>query len=154
EFKRLVVEERKTLTTDPRWTEYLSGVEEYREKPLKPPTFLNGQKRPEGFDAWYATNVYRQKQEGYVVASVTLPLGDLSSWQMRELANVARRFSGDSIRTTVEQNIVLRWVSESDLPDLYRELVRIGIGAPGAGTSWTSRRARERTRANSGSRLL
>jgi sulfite reductase (ferredoxin) len=134
EFKTLVVEERKVLAHDPRWTEYLGDVEAYSEKPLKPPTFLNGQKRPEGFDGWYSTNVYRQKQEGYVVASVTLPLGDLSSWQMRDLATVARRFSGDSVRTTVEQNIVLRWVSETDLPDLYRELSRIGLGAPGAGT--------------------
>lgn len=134
EFKTLVVEERKVLAHDARWTDYLDEVEAYIEKPLKPPTFLNGQKRPEGFDAWYSTNVYRQKQKGYVVASVTLPLGDLSSWQMRELANIARRFSGDSVRTTVEQNIVLRWVSETDLPDLYRELARIGLGAPGAGT--------------------
>src|SRR4029434_6353750 len=53
---------------------------------------------------------------------------------MRELAGIARRFSGDSVRTTVEQNIVLRWVSETDLPDLYRELTRIGLGAPGPGT--------------------
>src|SRR5688572_4981714 len=134
EFKRLVVEERQTLQPDPRWTEYLDGARDYAEKPLKPPTFLNGQKRPEGFDAWYSTNVYRQKQAGYVVASITLPLGDLASWQMRELAGIARRFSGDSVRTTVEQNMVLRWVSEADLPDLYRELTRIGLNAPGAGT--------------------
>jgi len=134
EFKRLVTEERQTLQPDPRWTEYLEGAGKYAEKPLKSPTFLNGQKRPEGFDAWYSTNVYRQKQAGYVVASITLPLGDLSSWQMRELAGIARRFSGDSVRTTVEQNIVLRWVSETDLPDLYRELRRVGLGAPGAGT--------------------
>ena len=134
EFKRLVEEERQTLQSDPRWTAYLQGVDNDSEKPLKPPSFLNGQKRPEGFDAWYATNVYRQKQPGYVVASVTLPLGDLSSWQMREMANIARRFSGDSVRTTVEQNLALRWVSETDLPDLYRELARIGLGDPGAGT--------------------
>jgi sulfite reductase (ferredoxin) len=134
EFKRLVLEERQTLQVDPRWTDYLEDAQDYSEKPLKPPTFLNGQKRPEGFDAWYATNVYRQKQAGYVVASITLPLGDLASWQMRELAGIARRFSGDSVRTTVEQNMVLRWVSETDLPDLYRELTRIGLGAPGAGT--------------------
>jgi sulfite reductase (ferredoxin) len=134
EFKRLVLEERQTLQLDPRWTAFLPDVEKDVEKPLKPPSFLNGQVRPEGFDAWYATNVYRQKQAGYVVAFVTLPLGDLSSWQMREVANIARRFSGDSVRTTVEQNLALRWVSESDLPDLYRELSRIGLGAPGAGT--------------------
>jgi len=134
EFKRLVLEERKTLQPDPRWTDFIEPAHQYTEKPLKPPTFLNGQKRPDGFEAWYATNVYRQKQAGYVVASVTLPLGDLASWQMRELAALARRFSGDSVRSTVEQNIVFRWVSETDLPDLYRELSRIGLGAPGAGT--------------------
>ena len=49
-----MLEERQTLQHDPRWTEYLEGAEHYAEKPLKPPTFLNGQKRPEGFDAWYS----------------------------------------------------------------------------------------------------
>ena len=34
----------------------------------------------------------------------------------------------------MEQNIVLRWVSEADLPGLHRELKRIGLGEPGAGT--------------------
>ena len=86
EFKRLVLEERKTLPARRSLDRIPRTAHQYAEKPLKPPTFLNGQKRPEGFDAWYATNVYRQKQAGYVVASITLPLGDLSSWQMRELA--------------------------------------------------------------------
>src|SRR6185295_11124657 len=113
---------------------YLSDLDRNADKPLKPPSHLNGQARPEGFDAWHVTNVYRQKQDGYVAAGITLPLGDLSSWQMRELAAIARRFSGDNVRTTVEQNMVLRWVSETDLPDLYRELSRVGLGAPGAGT--------------------
>src|SRR5436190_21719001 len=63
EFRRLVNEERKILPHDPRWTSYLSDLNRDTEKPLRAPSFLNGQKRPEGFDAWYATNVYRQKQE-------------------------------------------------------------------------------------------
>ena len=134
EFRRLVLEERKILPHDPRWTSYLTNLNRDTEKPLRPPSHLNGQKRPEGFDAWYTTNVYRQKQEGYVVASITVPLGDLSSWQMRELAQIARRFSGDSVRTTVEQNMLLRWVSEAELPALYQELQRIGLNEPGAGT--------------------
>jgi ferredoxin-nitrite reductase len=134
EFRRLVHEERKTLPEDTRWTSYIPGVANYKETPQKPPAHLNGQQRPEGFEKWYATNVYRQRQEGYAVAAVTLPLGDMTAAQTRQLANIARRFSGDNLRTTVEQNIVLRWVSEADLPDLYRELVRIGLGEPGAGT--------------------
>ncbi len=133
-FRKLVLEERSILPIDPRWTNFLQDVQLNVDKPLKAPGHLNGQKRPEGFEAWYATNVYRQKQEGYAAAGVTLPLGDLTSYQMRELAAIARRFSGDNVRTTVEQNILLRWVSESDLPELYKELQRIGLNQPGAGT--------------------
>src|SRR5262249_33376432 len=133
EFRRLVLEERKTLPEDPRWSSYLHDAGKYKESPLKPPAALNGSERPAGFDQWYSTNVYRQKQPGYVVAAVTLPLGDMSARQVRQLAEIARRFSGDNIRTTVEQNIVLRWVSEADLVDLYRELSRIGLAEAGAG---------------------
>jgi sulfite reductase (ferredoxin) len=133
EFRRLVLEERKILPPDERWTSHLPHIHKYQETPVRPPAALNGQ-RPAGFDAWRLTNVYAQKQAGYAVATVTLPLGDLTAWQMRELANLARRFSGDNVRTTVEQNIVLRWVSEADLPKLYRELARIGLSDFGAGS--------------------
>jgi sulfite reductase (ferredoxin) len=134
EFKRLVLEERAKLPADPRWTSYIETLPEYDETPLKPPAALNGARQPEGFDAWYRTNVYRQRQAGYAVVTVTLPLGDLTSRQMRLLADVARRYVGDTVRTTVEQNIVLRWVREADLPALYSELHAIGLGAPGAQT--------------------
>ena len=134
EFRRLVLEERKILPEDPRWTSYISDAKDYREKPIRPAAPLNGQPRVPGFAEWRLTNVYSQKQPGYAVATVTLPLGDLSAWQLRELAKIARRFSGDNVRTTVEQNIVLRWVSEADLIDLYQELSKIGLGDFGAGS--------------------
>src|SRR5881628_273284 len=78
EFRRLVLEERQKLQPDPRWTDYLSRAYEYADSPLKAATFLNGGDRPEGFDTWYATNVYHQRQPGYAVATVTLPLGDIT----------------------------------------------------------------------------
>jgi sulfite reductase (ferredoxin) len=134
EFRRLVNEERKILPPDSRWTSYIPEVPKFKETPKKGPTHLNGQQRPDGFEKWYSTNVYRQRQEGYATAAITLPLGDLTSVQARQVANIALRFTGDNLRTTVEQNIVLRWVSEADLPDLYRELRGIGLGEPGAGT--------------------
>jgi sulfite reductase (ferredoxin) len=134
EFRRLVLEERKILPQDSRWTAYLDNIQQYKETAARAPSHLNGHERPEGFEAWYRTNVYQQSQSGYAVATVMLPLGDISARQCRQLANIARRFSGDNMRTTVEQNIVLRWVSEADLPDLYRELKRIGLAEAGAGT--------------------
>jgi len=133
-FRRMVLEEREKLAADPRWTDYLSRLHEWAEKPLKPGVSLDGSERPAGFDAWYATNVYHQEQPGYVVATVTLPLGDITADQLRTLADIAPRFVKDTIRTTVEQNLVFRWVSEADLPDLYKALCQIGLGEPNAGT--------------------
>lgn len=134
EFRRLVDDERPAMPHDDRWTAYLDELPHYAESPQKTAVFLNGQPRPAGFDDWLATNVYRQRQPGYAVATVNLPLGDLSANQAYQLADVARRYVGDNIRATVEQNIVLRWVSEADLPDLYRDLQAIGLGDAGAGT--------------------
>jgi sulfite reductase beta subunit-like hemoprotein len=121
---------------DDRWTSYLPSVEDYTESPVREavPAPANGAPLPDGYREWLRTNVYRQRQPGYAVATVALPLGDLSSAQTRKLSEVARRYVGDAVRTTVEQNIVLRWVAEGDLPALYQDLVAIDLAAPGAGT--------------------
>jgi len=133
EFRRLVIEERRQLPPDARWTEYLQDVEHYHERAARAASTLDMTGLDADFRAWHATNVQPQRQSGYVVATVTLPLGDITSWQMRKLAAVARRYVGDNIRTTVEQNIVLRWVSEADLPALYAELKRLDLALGGAG---------------------
>ncbi len=134
EFRKLVLEERKSLADDPAWTAYLKNLKVTDETPLKAGVALNGQPKPEGFDAWLKTNVYRQRQAGYAVATVTLPLGDFSARQARALADVARKYVGEPMRLTVEQNILFRWVSEADLPALYGELRAMGLGEPGAGS--------------------
>ena len=133
-FRALVLEERQKLSADPRWTAHLASVNEPTEIPLKPGVSLNGSERPEGFAAWYATNVYRQRLPGFVAATVTLPLGDVSAQQLRALADIARRFVNGTLRTTVEQNILFRWVSEADLPEFYRAISAIGLGAADAAT--------------------
>jgi len=135
EFKRLVLAERATLPHEPAWTAYLTDIPNYQETPLKPPSLLQiGSVRPEGFDAWNKTNVYKQRQAGYATVTIALPLGDITADQLRALADLARKYVKETIRTTVEQNIVLRWVSEADLPALYSELKQAGLASPGAGT--------------------
>ncbi len=135
EFKRLVWAERASLAHDPAWTAYLKDVPDYEENPLKPPSLLQIEsKRPAGFDEWSQSNVYKQRQAGYATVTVTLPLGDITADQLRVLADLARRYVKETVRSTVEQNIVLRWVSEGDLPALYSELKAAGLSEPGAGT--------------------
>ena len=136
ELRRLVHEERKQLPQDPRWTEYLSAHDGGDESTATVQLTVDGDKahEPAGFDAWKATNVRPQRQEGYAVAVVTLPLGDISAYQARALADIARRFSDDALRTAVDQNIVLRFVAEAQLPKLFAALESIGLGQPGGGT--------------------
>jgi sulfite reductase (NADPH) hemoprotein beta-component len=86
------------------------------------------------FERWAATNVRSQKQQGYAVATVTVPLGDLTSAQLRLLAQIAAAFSDGTLRTTHEQNLLLRWVPERALPDLYARLAAAGLGQADAGT--------------------
>ncbi|MDE0315168.1 MAG: sulfurtransferase TusA family protein [Candidatus Poribacteria bacterium] len=132
EFRKLVLEDRETLRHDPEWTAYLDNLDAYDESPLKPPTQLNGTTKPEGFEEWHQSNVQLQSQPGYAFVTITLPLGDITADQTRALADISRKYVKDTIRATVEQNIVLRWVTMTDLPALYRELKEIGLGDPGA----------------------
>jgi sulfite reductase (ferredoxin) len=134
ETKRLVLEERAKLRPDPRWTAFLADLHGTDERPLRRPAPLLEPPASEGFARWRETNVVPQRQPGFVMAIVTLPLGDLTSEQARALADIARRFTGVSMRTTAEQNMVLRWVSEGDLPEVYAALERIHLAEAGAGT--------------------
>jgi sulfite reductase (ferredoxin) len=137
EFRRLVLEERATLPYDPRWTEYLKTLDDYGETPARKgaPLDLRGNgSSSEAFRAWHATNVRLQAQPGYAVATVKLPLGDITSDQMRSLADIAEEFTDGHVRLTVEQNIVLRWVSEADLPRLHAALEAVDLAAAGAET--------------------
>jgi sulfite reductase (ferredoxin) len=135
EFKRLVLEERATLQPDPRWTSYLEEIHETDETPSRHAEPLkDAEKYSEGFNQWYKTNIWYQKQEGYVTATIALPLGDITADQLRGLADIARRFTNGTLRTTVDQNIVLRWLSEADLPEVYAALDALGLSQAGAGT--------------------
>ncbi len=131
-FRELVLEERKILPQDLLWTSYLKELPAWGEKPLKEGKETSLNTRYDDFNEWLGTNVMSQKQKGYAVAVVTLPLGDLNSFQLRQLAGLARRYVGKNVRTTVEQNMIFRWVSKADLPALYSELEVLGLGESGA----------------------
>ena len=132
-FREAVLAERRNLPPDPRWTEYLESADAFKELPLKP-----AGKRPllgsAEFQKWMETNTRPQKQEGYSVVTIALPLGDITANQLRDLADIARRFTKETVRTTVEQNIVLRWISDSDLSELWQALQAAGLADPSAET--------------------
>jgi len=134
EFKKRVLEERERLPEDPKWTSELEdALEKIGDKPVRQPSELElaGDASP-AFTAWLKSNVRPQKQDGYSMVEVFLPLGDISSDQTRALANMCREYIGDNIRTTVTQNLLLRWASNADLPKIYEALVAMDLAETGA----------------------
>ena len=135
EFKKRVDEERARLPHDPAWEAQLDKARAtVKDEPLKAPSELNLPADADaGLQHWIKTNTRPQKQPGYSMAEVFLPLGDLSSHQMFQLADICRKYIKDTIRLTVPQNILLRWVSNEDLPALYADLKAIDLADTGAG---------------------
>ncbi|SPP63930.1 sulfurtransferase TusA family protein [Nitrospira lenta] len=102
------------------------------------PSSLNGNGAGHGighetpFEMWKRTNVVKQKQPGYVTAAIKLFMGDLTSEQMLCVADLAERYANGNIRTTINQNMVIRWIPESQIESLYGELSTQGLSDPGA----------------------
>jgi sulfite reductase beta subunit-like hemoprotein len=88
----------------------------------------------EAYQYWTRTNVRPQKQPGYAMVTVTTVLGDLTSAQFRMLGHLALAFSDGTVRITMDQNVVFRWVPEASLPILYGRLAAAGLSRGGAST--------------------
>jgi sulfite reductase beta subunit-like hemoprotein len=88
-----------------------------------------------GYAEWASASVRPQKQAGFSAVVIRLILGDITSAQLRALATLATQFGEGELRTTNEQNLVLRYVPDARLPALHRELARIGLALGGANTA-------------------
>ena len=130
-FREEVFATRKELREDPRWLDTLKHVDREVESALRPPGEMPVLK-DEKLQKWVKSNVRDQRQQGYVTATVTLPLGDLTADQLRNLADIVRKYTRGTVRSTVEQNFLIRWVSKADVPALHADLVAADLGAPGA----------------------
>ena len=106
--------------------------DEQAHAPARPLSFAcpNGDTRQ--FSRFQESNVQRQRQQGFSTVEVTVPRGDLTPEQLRGLAQIMREFTGGSARTNVHQNLVLRWVRDESVYDVWTRLVELDLGAPGA----------------------
>ena len=106
---------------DTAWPTFNGSLPEIVE--LKPAAGTGGKSasNDESFQNWRASNVHPQRQSGFVSVLIRCPLGDLQPAQIRQIAGAARQFAG-GLRTTIDQNILLRWVPETLLPELYQSL--------------------------------
>ncbi|MDR1988796.1 MAG: nitrite/sulfite reductase, partial [Acidobacteriaceae bacterium] len=99
--------------------------------PVLVPVFMPGD---EPYMRWTLTNVRPQRQPGFVQVVTTVPLGDLTSEQMRVLAELALAYGDGTVRVTPDQDLVFRWVKQESVKDLYRRLSAASLGLAEAST--------------------
>ena len=125
EFRDMVdAELEKIGPIDP--APYMEIDELLRETPPVAPA-PNGVGASEEFHNWRETNVEAQRQEGYFSVMVKPERGNLDGPQFRAIADIMRRYTGGRARATQEQNLVLRYIPEGFLHNVWEELDRIGL---------------------------
>jgi sulfite reductase (NADPH) hemoprotein beta-component len=90
------------------------------------------------YTRWLQRNVHAHRQ-GHLRA-VTLSLkraglapGDVTADQMEQAAELAERFSAGELRVSHDQNLVLPWVSATQLPELWEAAKARGFATPNVG---------------------
>jgi sulfite reductase (ferredoxin) len=106
--------------------------DEEANAPPPPTTYGSPNGDRSEFDAFCEANVKPQRQEGFVTVEVKVPRGDLTPEQFRGLAQIMREFTGGHARTSAQQNVVLRWVREESVYDVWERLTELGLGDSGA----------------------
>ncbi len=81
---------------------------------------------------WRRTNVIAQRQPGYAAVLIKLPMGDLTTDQMYAIADLAETYANGNVRTTINQNLIIRWVPDSQVDTVYQALAGQGLADPGA----------------------
>ena len=104
------------------------------------PANLQAKVDPKGqlYQRWLAQNVRGHQLPG--MKTVTLSFkrvgfapGDADADTLDALAQLAEQFSASEARLTHEQNLLLPWVFEADLPALYEAARRLGLAQPNIG---------------------
>jgi len=119
-----------------------------RDFTVEPLLFLDDEEtnvpapRPEGyaspngdlseFERFAESNVRPQRQTGFSTIEVAVPRGDLSPEQFRGLAAIMRDYCGGYARTTVGQNMILRWVRDESAYEVWQRLNELDLGEYGA----------------------
>jgi sulfite reductase beta subunit-like hemoprotein len=85
------------------------------------------------FEHFVSTNVRKQRQAGYCTIDVKIPQGDMYPEGFRGIANILRKYGNGRARTSVNQNIVLRWIPEGSVYTVWKELGALGLSEAGAG---------------------
>jgi len=134
-FRELVEEERKNLEVDPAWNGFLNNIPDHETAPDKEfniTSVPDGTETDPEFLDWKETNVSPAGEKGYNIVNVRVRLGDVPSDTGRALADIIDDMADGSLRVTIQQNFVVRWVPDNALASFYTKLKNIELADPGS----------------------
>ena len=105
---------------------FIAAVEEVLGTPLVRLDAAHVKVRP-AYDRFAHIGVHPQKQPGLNWVGVTVPVGKLTTDQMRAVAAIAREAGDGDIRLTVWQNLILSGVPDARLDDVKAALAACGL---------------------------
>jgi len=89
---------------------------------------------PFRFQLWKTTNVFQQKQDGYLAVYVRVPNGNISSHSSRRLIEKLKDVIADDVRVTINQGLQFRFIKPEHLEYVYSVLDEEGFAAAGFGS--------------------
>lgn len=84
------------------------------------------------YDRWYQSNVREQRQTGYAMVTVRVDQGNLSSDQMRGVAQIASNAGDGLVRIMIDQNLLLGFIPLGRVKRVYAALGELGLNGAGA----------------------
>ena len=132
-FKNLVLKQRTIVRATQSVIVRLNINQKQNE--IKRPISISSENGSvsDGYARWLKTTTYKQKQEEYSAVFITLESGDITASQLRAMAEITKDFSAEGFaRNGFSQDIILRYVHESELPNLYSRLIEAGLANSGS----------------------
>jgi sulfite reductase beta subunit-like hemoprotein len=135
-FREMVEEELQgdwVAERDFSLDQILFDHDEEQNAPAKRERYASPNGDAREFRRFAQSNVNPQRQPGFSTVEVVVERGDLTPEQLRGLAQIMREFTGGYARTSVQQNLVLRWVRDEAVYELWQRLSEYGLAEAGAG---------------------
>ena len=83
------------------------------------------------FETWKKSNVFQQKQAGYVAIGIKVSVGDFYTDKARLLADLIKNYGANELRFSLRQDILIRNIKQDNLVFFYQELEKLGFVALG-----------------------
>ncbi|OOM77845.1 ferredoxin--nitrite reductase [Clostridium sp. BL-8] len=81
----------------------------------------SGEDKLSSWNAAYYFGAHPQKQKDKSYIGVNLPLGEITSDELFQLAHISEKYGDSKIRTTLSQNLIITGVNNEDVPSLLEK---------------------------------